>query len=187
MNAEINKIEEPIRSHVRALNDAGWLTDSSCGHEMWVRVLCPIDRQSELAQWAKAFAGTNDIRIDRDYGWENGKHATVRFPKPENHGDGLHRHVLLKVQPSDHLFFVLRVRDYNFVGDEGHDNYFYDEHTCPTNWTNEIVAVIENGDPDPHGFATFVAARPEPAAFEENDYAYMAVFPEITKSEEKAA
>lgn len=29
--------------------------------------------------------------------------------------------------------------------------YFYDEHTCPTNWTNEIVAILFEGQLDPHG------------------------------------
>jgi hypothetical protein len=35
--------------------------------------------------------------------------------------------------------------------------YWYNEHTCPTNWTNDIVAMIEEDDEDPHGVFQFVA------------------------------
>lgn len=34
--------------------------------------------------------------------------------------------------------------------------YFYNEHTCPTNWTNEIEQIEFEGDTDPHGVFEFV-------------------------------
>lgn len=40
---------------------------------------------------------------------------------------------------------------------EEHERYFYDEHTCPTNWTREIVEIIFQGDHDPHGIFEFVS------------------------------
>jgi hypothetical protein len=40
---------------------------------------------------------------------------------------------------------------------ESHQQYFYDEHTCPTNWTREIVEIIFQGDHDPHGVFEFVS------------------------------
>jgi hypothetical protein len=32
-----------------------------------------------------------------------------------------------------------------------HQRYFYNEHTCPTNWTDQIVSIEFEGDADPHG------------------------------------
>jgi hypothetical protein len=39
----------------------------------------------------------------------------------------------------------------------GHQEYFYNEHTCPTNWTREIEQIIFQGDTDPHGVFQFVS------------------------------
>lgn len=36
--------------------------------------------------------------------------------------------------------------------------YYYDEHTCPTNWTREIHTIVAGQDSDPHGVFEFVAA-----------------------------
>src|SRR6266481_2059156 len=40
-----------------------------------------------------------------------------------------------------------------------HERYFYDEHTCPTNWTRNIVEIIFKGDRDPHGVFEFVSVE----------------------------
>lgn len=40
---------------------------------------------------------------------------------------------------------------------ESHQRYFYDEHTCPTNWTRDIVEIIFQSDHDPHGVFEFVS------------------------------
>ena len=42
------------------------------------------------------------------------------------------------------------------------DRYFYNEHTCPTNYFKDIEMVIdlENGDTDPHGIFEFVGSIP---------------------------
>jgi hypothetical protein len=37
--------------------------------------------------------------------------------------------------------------------------YYYDEHTCPTNWTRDIVQIEFEGDKDPHGVFKFVSAE----------------------------
>ncbi len=37
--------------------------------------------------------------------------------------------------------------------------YFYDEHTCPTNWTRDIVQIEFKGDRDPHGVFEFVSVK----------------------------
>lgn len=40
----------------------------------------------------------------------------------------------------------------------GKMEYYYDEHTCPTNWFPDVTKLIHDGDDDPHGCFTFVAA-----------------------------
>jgi hypothetical protein len=40
---------------------------------------------------------------------------------------------------------------------ESHQQYFYDEHTCPTNWIREVVEIIVGEDHDPHGIFQFVS------------------------------
>ena len=57
--------------------------------------------------------------------------------------------------------FTLIVRGMRFEGreqgSEGHDEYFYNEHTCPTNLLDDIVRFIdEDGDTDPHGIFEYV-------------------------------
>jgi hypothetical protein len=37
--------------------------------------------------------------------------------------------------------------------------YFYNEHTCPTNWTREIQQIIFEGNRDPHGVFEFVSVE----------------------------
>jgi ribosomal protein L37AE/L43A len=46
-------------------------------------------------------------------------------------------------------------------GEEESLRYFYDEHTCPTNFMGQIVEIVDaNGDKDPHGIFAFVKSEP---------------------------
>lgn len=38
-----------------------------------------------------------------------------------------------------------------------HEQYFYETHTCPTNWTSEIDQMSIPGDSDPHGLFKLVS------------------------------
>lgn len=63
--------------------------------------------------------------------------------------------------------------------------YFYETHSCPTNWIGEAVCIIEDGDTDPHGFlefvrATFVSKEAEP----DNPDALFKIFPEVFTGED---
>jgi hypothetical protein len=40
-------------------------------------------------------------------------------------------------------------------------HFYYTENTCPTNWFRDTVALIQDGDDDPHGCFEFLAARSE--------------------------
>ena len=89
---------------------------------------------------------------------------------------------LLKLEGKEHpVFFVLAHDRYHadLQEEQGHQSYFFEEHSCPINWISECVAVIENGDPDPHGFLKFVRAAEVPAEFDpDDDAALKAIFPE---------
>jgi hypothetical protein len=82
---------------------------------------------------------------------------------------------LLKLAAADRtVYFVLDTPAYRDAKDsdaeyQSHREYFYEEHSCPTNWINSIVAVIENGDTDPHGFLQFVKQVPVANDFDEDD------------------
>ncbi len=97
---------------------------------------------------------------------------------------------LLKLEGKEGpVFFVM---DHNRYWDgpesdeenQSHQRYFFEEHSCPTNWLNECVAVIENGDADPHGFLSFVRAVDVPKDFDEDDDGQWPIlFPEAFNGE----
>jgi hypothetical protein len=94
---------------------------------------------------------------------------------------------LLKFDGKDGtVFFVLDHGRYHAPGTESdeenqrHQRYFFEEHSCPTNWLRKCVAVIKNGDCDPHGFLDFVRAADVPRNFDpDDDSRWEALFPEV--------
>lgn len=40
----------------------------------------------------------------------------------------------------------------------GHTKFFYEEHTCPTNWLGEVLEVVDRGDRDPHGLFEYMGS-----------------------------
>jgi hypothetical protein len=96
---------------------------------------------------------------------------------------------LLKLEGKDGtVYFVMEHSRYH-SGDpedetdevnQSHQRYFFEEHSCPTNWLRECVAVIVEGDCDPHGFLDFVRAVDVPLEFDEDDDSnWPTLFPEI--------
>jgi hypothetical protein len=179
------EIEERIRPHVAKLLDAGFKTVQSCGHEMWVMVDFAPNRLPELRDELiklgySDFDVSYTLHSSGPHHWEAAK---VTF-RGELKGDGNPRDlILLKVDPASHpLYFVTLRRRYGAPNKDS-DHYFYEEHTCPTNWTDEIVAVIANGDEDPHGFAKFVKRIPVPEGMDDNgdgaDVMWTDLFPEV--------
>ncbi len=182
-------IEERIRPHVKALRDAGYETTGSCGHDMWITVTLEPERAADIHKTLLRLGYTDfEVTICAYRGLFHPNTVRVTF-KGELAGDGKPFDlILLKVEPDTHpLYFVVHARRFPHHskddGEQEHrDAYFYNEHTCPTNWTDDILAVISDGDPDPHGFATFVRRLPAPNDMDENGYnnaaSWLELFPE---------
>lgn len=123
----------------------------------------------------KAFLGTviapGEVEVRRD---EANNHSFTRSM------------ALLKLDTvNGPIFFVMDHKRYRSVevetdeDNQGHQRYFFEEHSCPTNWLRECVAVIKNGDPDPHGVLSFMRAVDVPEDFDEDDDSqWPTLFPE---------
>lgn len=78
-------------------------------------------------------------------------------------GDGIARKcfVTLEIPPqSESIFFKVRATRYEQTITpkiEEQNRYFYEEHTCPTNWLGDVEEIKIGDDTDPHGLARFVA------------------------------
>jgi len=81
--------------------------------------------------------------------------------------------VLLRVPPRlSPIYLVVRATQYRpeEAVDSG-DEYFYNQHTCPTNWIGDVEMVIADGSTDPHGVAQWVASIPAGDLLDDDDAA----------------
>jgi hypothetical protein len=106
--------------------------------------------------------------------------------------------LLVQSDPSDTPIYIV-VLGYLYYDKEGkvavtNGKYYYNEHTCPTNYL-KTEAVIHKGDTDPHGVFRFVRSIPVREAMKtldvtadmlfdsNNHYDLMPrLFPEVTKT-----
>ena len=65
--------------------------------------------------------------------------------------------VILEIPAHSKPIRLLLDYEYTFKDKEGY-RYFFEEHTCPTNWTKSIAEIVIGEDEDPHGFARFITA-----------------------------
>jgi hypothetical protein len=75
-------------------------------------------------------------------------------------GDCVPKLVLLELRPED-LKKTLRLlvkgyRHHRSDGDYSDDAYYYEGHTCPTNYLRDVQKVYLGDDDDPHGLFRFV-------------------------------
>lgn len=187
MYINLDDIEPRIRPHVKALVNAGWETTSSCGHNMYITLKGGPQDVLPLYKTLKEL-GYKDFELTYNLNtrFEDCSGLTITFDG-ELRGNGKPFDlVLLKVEPESHpLYFVVRSRDYGNERNNESEAFFYEEHTCPTNWTDDILAVISQGDPDPHGFVSFVARTKPPEKMDDDgntngrgDDIWAEVFPE---------
>lgn len=67
--------------------------------------------------------------------------------------------------PRDVILLIKQGRCPNWSQDDkSSDAYYFDEHTCPVNWFNQVEAIAdgsdEDADTDPHGLFEFVQSFP---------------------------
>ena len=81
-------------------------------------------------------------------------------------------------------FFVMKADRYRDDPAQTNDEYqksqqyFFESHSCPTNWLRNCIAVIKDGDTDPHGFLSFVRAIDIDLGFDEDAAEWSVLFPE---------
>jgi hypothetical protein len=98
-------------------------------------------------------------------------------------------HLLMLAPQPTPVYVVVKSHDY---GRGGRDNkkpfsgleYFYNEHTCPTNWTDQIEMIVHNGDGDPHGLFQYVSSVDLPQEEPDDlDEFIQSAFPDIFEPE----
>lgn len=84
---------------------------------------------------------------------------------------------LLVIQPQDRpVYFVVKGIAMN--GERDGKKYFYEEHSCPTNYVR-CEAIISEGDSDPHGLFEYVRTVPLPEGWDDDgNQPYFDLFPE---------
>lgn len=85
----------------------------------------------------------------------------------------------LKTTEGESVYFV--VEDWTDWSDPDDGSaYFYDEHSCPTNYIR-VEAVLTHDDNDPHGVFDHIRTAPKPAGYDtaaDKDEMIRALFPE---------
>lgn len=83
------------------------------------------------------------------------------------------------------VYFVMAGKNYH-LGQSDKDadeykRYYYEEHSCPTNWIGDASMIAIDGNTDPHGILSFVRSVPVAMNFDPNeeDELIMAAFPEV--------
>ena len=69
--------------------------------------------------------------------------------------------MVLEMPPqSKPVTVVLRVRTGSDYNDDQHE-YFYNDHTCTTNWLRDVARIVIDGEDDPHGLFGFKCSLPD--------------------------
>lgn len=81
---------------------------------------------------------------------------------PEVHVESVHPfhsslHKTLVLLKIGDVYFVIEGMATNDKADPNeHEEYYYTEHTCPTNYIKGVEAIVQDGDFDPHGCFEYV-------------------------------
>lgn len=74
--------------------------------------------------------------------------------------------VLLRLPPqAEPIYFLVHGMAFSSSKKEdlySNARYFYEEHTCATNWLKDVQCVLAHGSADPHGLAELADFRDEP-------------------------
>lgn len=99
--------------------------------------------------WPTCNADGSGYTIRQELGTERGQDCLKRL-----------KLLKLDVEPGEDVYLVV-----DGMGDSD-DSYFYDEHTCPTNYLKRVRAIVsqrglQTPDDDPHGVFKYVATAPD--------------------------
>ena len=89
---------------------------------------------------------------------------------------------LLVLEPQEEpVYFVMK--GFHSQGSSEEDEqdstrFFYEEHSCPTNWIRDTAMISVGGDVDPHGFLKFVRSVPQPK-LNGSENQITEIFPEV--------
>ena len=90
---------------------------------------------------------------------------------------------LLMLEPQKKpVYFVLAGK--HFADGDSDHTYFYEEHSCPTNWIHRTEMIATGGDTDPHGVLKFLRSEPYPDFSNEpneQDTVIVELFPEVSE------
>lgn len=99
---------------------------------------------------------------------------------------------LLVLEPQDKpVYFVIRGMGFRKIGevtDFENKEFFYESHSCPTNWLRDIERLVIEDDDDPHGLLRFVRSIDAASATpqEQGNYSepdVFATFPEMKETD----
>lgn len=115
----------------------------------------------------------------------------------EKDGEPFLIHILLKqVNTTEPVFIVIKCAHRDASEDlqelDDHLVYYYEEHTCPTNFLG-VELIVRNGDADPHGIFEYVrfetdvnfkakaneVFKPDENTFGQEERVYALLFPEL--------
>ncbi len=97
--------------------------------------------------------------------------SSVEFTQCEVRDDApKHCYVLLRHDPGNDaspLYAIVRTSHTPSELTTGDGlSYYYDEHTCPTNWVGQVTTLVWEGNADPHGAFEYVHAMTDAQVLE---------------------
>lgn len=131
---------------------------NGCAHEFQVEHLLRKDDPCAAAPGTTRTAGPwycDECGDSWNIAYGDGNIAVTRSKQPRQ----IKMHVVLEIPP---LQSPIRFRITKSTSPEYGENteYFYESHSCPTNWLGDIDTMEFEGDQDPHGVIRFVNQFP---------------------------
>jgi len=76
------------------------------------------------------------------------------------------------------VYFVMSGKAYMDI-DEDQRRYYYEEHSCPTNWIGDAEMIAIDGNTDPHGILRYIRSVNRTCHYSDAENVILDEFPEI--------
>lgn len=87
---------------------------------------------------------------------------------------------LLCIPPQQHPVYFVVLASHPTGRDANGTRYYYEEHSCPTNWLRKILLVCVEGDQDPHGLIKYIETAPyNEKVVDDPNHDWCETFPQI--------